>query len=96
MKFAAALLTLVAAASTAYAAAAPDPEAFAVPEAEPFRRYCHLPGQGCGKLKRAADAAAEALAIAEPHPGPHAEPFRKLKRAAEDLSKAAEDAMPKS
>ena len=30
--------------------------------------WCNRPGQSCGKLKRAADAAAEALAFAEPEP----------------------------
>lgn len=73
-------------------------------QTEAFRRYCHLPGQGCSKVKRAAEAIADALAEPEPEAGPEAEPFRrychlpgqgcsKAKRAAEELTKAAEEAV---
>lgn len=71
---------------------------------EVFRRYCHLPGQYCGKVKRAAAAIADALAEPEPAADPKAEPFRrfchmagqgcaKAKRGAQDLTQAAEDAV---
>ena len=82
-----------------FSLAAADASPEAGPDAAAFRRYCHMPGQGCAKLKRAADAAAEALAVAEPNPGPDAEPFRrychmpgqgcaKAKRSADALAEA--------
>lgn len=61
------------AATSVSATASPNAEADAAPG-----RFCHLPGQGCWKLKRAADAAAEALAAPEPHAGPEAEPWRRF------------------
>ena len=71
---------------------------------EAFRRYCHMPGQGCAKVKRAAEAIAEALAEPEPAADPKAEPFRrychmpgqgcaKAKRMAQELTQAAQDAV---
>ena len=97
MKFTLTILTTLLAASFAGANAAP--EATAGPEALAFRRFCHMPGQRCSKLKRAADAAAEALAEAEPEPDAKAEPFRrfchmpgqrcsKAKRSADALAEA--------
>lgn len=72
------------------------------PDAEAMQRFCHRPGQGCSKLKRAADAAAEALAFAAPvadadadiqhfchRPG---QGCSKAKRAAEALAYAIADA----
>ena len=69
-----------------------------------FRRFCHGPGQHCSKVKRAAEAIADALAEPEPEADPKAEPFRrfchmpgqrcsKAKRAADDLHQAAEEAL---
>lgn len=62
MKVLSILLTTVLAATAVHAAAEP------VPDAEATWRFCQRPGQGCHKLKRAAEAAAEALAAAEPEP----------------------------
>lgn len=72
------------------------------PDAEAIQRFCHRPGQGCSKLKRAADAAADALAFAAPiadadagiqrfchRPG---QGCSKAKRAAEALADAIADA----
>jgi hypothetical protein len=56
--------TLLAVAS-ANSAAAPGP----VPNAAAIDHFCRRPGQGCYKLKRAADGAAAALAVPEPAPG---------------------------
>ena len=72
--------------------------------AEAIIHFCHRPGQSCSKVKRAADAIADALAVAEPAPEADAEPIRhfchrpgqgcsKAKRAADQLSKAAADAV---
>ncbi len=74
------------------------------PEPEAIIRFCHRPGQSCGKVKRAAEAIAAALAEPEAEAGPNAEPFRrfchrpgqscgKAKRAVDDLSAAAQDAL---
>jgi len=72
------------------------------PDAEAIQRFCHRPGQGCSKLKRAADAAAEALAFAAPVAEADARIQRfchrpgqgcsKAKRAAEALADAIADA----
>lgn len=51
------------------------PKAVADAEAS---RFCHHPGQSCGKLKRAADAAAEALAFTEPESEVEAEAWRQF------------------
>lgn len=67
-------------------------------------RWCHRPGQGCSKVKRAAEAISEALAVPEPdveaenelearwcyRPG---QGCSKAKRAADALAKAAADAV---
>ena len=45
------ILDRCAAEAIADALAVPDADAGA--EAEPFRRFCHLPGMGCSKAKRA-------------------------------------------
>ena len=37
-----------------------EPEAEAEADAEPFRRFCHRPGQVCSKVKRSADQLQEA------------------------------------
>lgn len=69
-----------------------------------MERFCHLPGMGCSKVKRAAEAIADALAVPEPEADAEAEPFRrychlpgqgcsKAKRAAEEFKRAAEDAV---
>lgn len=78
-------------------------QAVATPEAEAIRHFCHRPGQGCSKLKRAADAAAEALAMAAPDAEADASPIRhfchrpgqgcsKAKRSAEALAEAIAEA----
>lgn len=71
---------------------------------EAIIHFCHRPGQGCSKVKRAAEAIAEALAQPEPEAEADAEPIRhfchrpgqgcsKAKRAADELAKAAEEAV---
>lgn len=85
------------------AVASVDAVASPGPDAEAIQRFCHRPGQGCSKLKRAAEAAAEALAVPEPAAEAEAEPWRrfchrpgqgcsKAKRAAEALADAIADA----
>lgn len=97
MKFTTIIYAAVLATASVNASALADAEAG--PDVLAFQRYCHLPGQGCSKLKRAADAAAEALAAAEPNAGPEAEPFlrychlpgqgcSKAKRSADALAEA--------
>lgn len=97
MKVLSIFYTAILATATVQAAAAP------APEAELVTRFCHRPGQGCSKLKRAADAAAEALAMAAPQaeagdelvarwchrPG---QGCSKAKRAADALADAVADA----
>ena len=72
----------------------------AEPDAEAIIHFCHRPGQSCGKLKRAADAAAEALALADPEADPRIIHFchrpgqscGKAKRAADALANAVAEA----
>ncbi len=72
---------------------------------EVIRRFCHRPGQGCSKVKRAANAIADALAEPEAEAGPNADAraiqrfchrpgqgCSKAKRASDALAKAAADA----
>lgn len=69
-------------------------EAAAAPIAAPAHQvWCYRPGEPCSKLKRAADAAAEALA--GPLPGPNADPSRHVwcYRPGEPCSKAKRDAL---
>lgn len=92
-----ALFAAVSVQAAANAEAGPD----AAAEAR-IRHFCHRPGQSCGKVKRAAEAAAEALAM--PEAGPEADPrihrfchrpgqsCGKAKRAAEALADAVADA----
>lgn len=51
-------------AAEAIAEALAAPEAEAGPDAEPWQRFCHLPGQGCWKAKRAAEDLAKVAAEA--------------------------------
>ena len=68
-------------------------EAAAAPIAAPARhQWCYRPGEPCSKLKRAANAAAEA--IAGPLPGPDADPWHVwCYRPGEPCSKAKRDAL---
>jgi len=88
-------------ATSAYATeATPD----AGQHAKAILDYCNQPGGHCDKLKRAADAAASALAAAEPEANPYwkfpivhfchlpGQGCSKAKRAAEDLSEAVKSA----
>lgn len=100
MKVNSILFAAILAVSSVQASAMPEPEA----DAAAFRRFCHRPGQVCSKVKRAADAAADALAEPEPEAEAEADPwFRrfchrpgqscsKAKRAADALADAIADA----
>ncbi|KAK5201122.1 hypothetical protein LTR16_003740, partial [Cryomyces antarcticus] len=56
--------------------AAAEALAIAEPEPEAFRIFCHLPGQGCSKAKRSAEAVADAVAKAYAVAEPEADAFR--------------------
>ena len=85
MKVTSLLYAVLLAGVAANAAAVAEPE----PDAELVRRWCWRPGQSCGKLKRAADAAATALADGEFE---YTEDNHLAKRAAEALASAVADA----
>lgn len=61
------------------------------PDAEAINEFCSSPGQPCSNLKRAADAAAEALA--EPLPDPEAANHIWCWRPGQPCSKAKRDAL---
>ncbi len=96
MKVLSIVYTVLLATASVEAVAAP------APNAEAIQHFCHRPGQGCSKLKRAADAAAEALALAAPNPEADAriqhfchrpgQGCSKAKRAADALAEAVADA----
>ena len=78
------------------------PSTIVEPSPEAIQHFCYRPGQSCGKVKRAAEAIAEALAQPDAKAG--ADPIRhfcnrpgqscgKAKRAAEELATAANEAV---
>ena len=91
MKVTTVLITAIVAAVSVNAAAAPKPVAEA--EARHHRHhFCYRPGEPCSKLKRAAEAVADALAA--PLPGPEADArHRFCYRPGEPCSKAKRDAL---
>ena len=75
------------------AVASVDAAASAAPNAEAIHHFCYRPGQPCSKMKRAAEAVAEA--IAAPHPDAEAEAARNrwCYRPGQPCSKAKRDAL---
>ena len=93
MKVTSLVFTSIVAIGSVNAAAAPNPVAMA----EAGHVFCYRPGEPCSKMKRAAEAIAEAVADAEPEarhvwcyrPG---EPCSKAKRDALALAEAVAEA----
>ncbi|KAL9138660.1 MAG: hypothetical protein Q9175_000096 [Cornicularia normoerica] len=92
MKFTSIIFTTLLAMTSVEAAAIANP----APEAQSYHGYCYRPGEPCAKLKRAAEAAAEAIADPQSYHGycyRIGEPCSKAKRDALALAEATAEAL---